>query len=139
MKRKIFILLLLSTIGLANANSCNTDCYINVDSLFQINLSTLKKKVSESAECVTITNKANLDFLYVISLLSDMNCISSQNNCVDSNTIQAIENWYLKKKKFVTCEKLRKAYSLLRPQVFKSFNEYEEYSKELDQLKIKEE
>lgn len=138
MKREIFILL-LSTIGIVNVNSCNTNCYINVDSLFQINLSTLKKDVSESAECVTITNKANLDFLYVISLLSDINYISPQNNCVNSNTVQAIENWYLKNKKFVTCEKIRKAYSLLRPHVFKSFDESEEYSKELDQLKIKKE
>ena len=137
MKRVIF-LLLLSTIGLVNANSCNTNCYINVDSLFQINLSVLKKDVSDSIENKVIVDKNSLEFLFAVSLLSGIDFLYTKNNSTNLKLIMALEVWYLKNKKNITGEKVKKAYFLLKPYLFNNFEDFEIYSKELDQLKIEE-
>jgi len=137
MKRVIF-LLLLSTIGLVNANSCNTNCYINVDSLFQINLSVLKKDVSDSIENKVIVDKNSLEFLFAVSLLSGIDFLYTKNNSTNLKLIMALEVWYLKNKKNITGEKVKKTYLLLKPYLFNNFEDFEIYSKELDQLKIEE-
>ena len=137
MKRVIF-LLLLSTIGLVNANSCNTNFYINVDSLFQINLSVLKKDVSDSIENKVIVDKNSLEFLFAVSLLSGIDFLYTKNNSTNLKSIMALEVWYLKNKKNITGEKVKKAYLLLKPYLFNNFEDFEIYSKELDQLKIEE-
>jgi len=137
MKRGIF-LLLMSTIGLVNANSCNTNCYINVDSLFQINLSVLKKDVSDSIENKVIVDKNSLEFLFAVSLLSGIDFLYTKNNSTNLKLIMALEVWYLKNKKNITGEKVKKTYLLLKPYLFNNFEDFEIYSKELDQLKIEE-
>ena len=138
MKRERFILL-FSAIAIFNANSCNTNCNINVDSLFQINLSTLKKDVSGSIENITIVNKNNLEFLFAVSLLSGIDFLNPKDNSTNLKSILAIEVWYSNKKKYITCEIIKKAYLLLTPNLFNNFEEFEIFSKELDELKIKEE
>ena len=104
MKRGIF-LLLMSTIGLVNANSCNTNCYINVDSLFQINLSVLKKDVSDSIENKVIVDKNSLEFLFAVSLLSGIDFLYTKNNSTNLKLIMALEVWYLKNKKKLQVKK----------------------------------
>ena len=138
MKRKIFILLLCTTTAI-NVNSCNTDCEIIVDSLFQINILTLKKDVSCSKENKNIVNKNSLEFLFAVSLLSGIDFLNPKDNSTNLKSILTIEKWYLNKKKYITCEKIKKAYLFLKPNLFNSFEEFEIFSKELDELKIKEE
>jgi len=128
----------MSTIGLVNANSCNTNCYINVDSLFQINLSVLKKDVSDSIENKVIVDKNSLEFLFAVSLLSGIDFLYTKNNSTNLKLIMALEVWYLKNKKNITGEKVKKTYLLLKPYLFNNFEDFEIYSKELDQLKIEE-
>jgi hypothetical protein len=138
MKRNIFILV-LSAIAIVNIYSCNTNCEINVDSLFQINLSTLKKNISGSNENVTIVNRNSLEFLYAVSVLSGIDFINVKDNSTNLKLVLAIESWYSNKKKFITCEKIKKAYLLIKPHLFKNYEEIENFSKELDQITIKEE
>ena len=131
-------LLLLSTIGLVNANSCNTNCYMNVDSLFQINLSILKKDVTDSIKNKVIIDKNSIEFLFAASLLSGIDFLDAKNNSTNLKSIMALEVWYLKNKKNITGEKVKKAYLLLKPYLFNNFEDFEIYSKELDQLEIEE-
>lgn len=137
--RSIIIVLFFNVISLINVYSCNLHCDINIDSLFVTNIINLKELVKDSSKDV-IVRRENIKFLYVISLLSGKDFISDPHNTVvDSITIAAIEDWSQKKKKYITCEKIKKAYYLLEPPIFNTFEDLERYSKELEQIKINDE
>nr|WP_320037138.1 hypothetical protein [uncultured Bacteroides sp.] len=139
MKKIIFILLLLNTFCIVKVNSCNKDCDVNIDSLFKKNLSSMKKMTRGTSKDVLVKERKIIKFLYVISLLSDLDFMPDPHKpVVNTKTILAIESWYKKKKKYITCEKIKKAYSLLLPPPFKNLEELDKYSDELDQLRIKE-
>ncbi|MBP1631546.1 MAG: hypothetical protein H6Q15_2439 [Bacteroidetes bacterium] len=138
MKKIIFILLLLNVFCVIKVNSCNKDCDVNIDSLFKKNLSSIKKMTRGSSKDVLVKEREIIKFLYVISLLSDLDFMPAPHKpIVNTKTILAIESWYKKKKKYITCEKIKKAYSLLLPPPFKNIEELDKYSDELDQLRIK--
>ena len=132
--------MLFNAICIIKANGCDLDCDIDVDSLFRVNLLELKECVEDSTENVIVQERKNIMFLYVISLLSGKNFTSDPHNVtINFNTILKIEDWYQKKKKYITCEKIKKAYFLLTPSLFNSFEDFEKYSSELDELIIKDE
>lgn len=138
--KSIIIVLLFNTICVINIKSCNLCCDINIDSLFETNLLELKESVGDSSRDVIVQERNNIRFLYAISLLAGRDFISDPHNAViNSMTIAAIEDWYQKKKKYITCEKIEKAYSLIEPPLFNTVEEVERYSFELEQLKIKDE
>lgn len=139
MKKIIFILLLLNAFCIVKVNSCNKDCDVNIDSLFKKNLSSMKKMTRGSSKDVLVKERDIIKFLYVISLLSDLDFMPDPHKpVVNTKTILVIESWYKEKKKYITCEKIKKAYSLLIPPPFKNIEELDKYSDELDQLRIKE-
>ncbi len=132
-------MLLLNAFCIVKVNSCNKDCDVNIDSLFKKNLSSMKKMTRGSSKDVLVKERDIIKFLYVISLLSDLDFMPDPHKpVVNTKTILAIESWYKKKKKYITCEKIKKAYSLLLPPPFKNLEELDKYSDELDQLRIKE-
>ncbi len=132
-------MLLLNTFCIVKVNSCNKDCDVNIDSLFKKNLSSMKKMTRGTSKDVLVKERKIIKFLYVISLLSDLDFMPDPHKpVVNTKTILAIESWYKKKKKYITCEKIKKAYSLLLPPPFKNLEELDKYSDELDQLRIKE-
>jgi len=138
--KNIIIILLFNVFCLIKAGGCNLNCDINIDSLFITNLIELNESVKGSSKYVVVQERNNIMFLYVISLLSGKDFISDPHNAaINFETILEIENWYRRKKKYITCEKIKKAYSLLYPPLFKTFEDFEKYSNELDQLKIKDE
>lgn len=132
-------MLLLNAFCIVKVNSCNKDCGVNIDSLFKKNLSSMKKMTRDSSKDVLVKEREIIKFLYVISLLSNLDFMPDPHKpVVNTKTILAIENWYKEKKKYITCEKIKKAYSLLLPPPFKNLEELDKYSDELDQLRIKE-
>ena len=138
--KSIILVLFFNVISIINVNSCNLYCEINIDSLFKTNLMKLKGLVKDSSKDVIVQKRNSIKFLYVISLLSDEDFnIDPHNTVVNSMTIAAIEDWYQKKKKYITCEKIKKAYYLLEPPMFNTIEDLERYSNELDQIKIKDE
>lgn len=137
--RTIIIVLIFNTISIINVNSCNLCCDINIDSLFRTNLMKLKKLVKDSSKYVVVQERNSIKFLYVISLLSGKFVSDPHNVVINFTTIVVIEDWYQKKKKHITCEKIKKAYSLLEPPMFNTIEEVERYSNELEQLEIKDE
>lgn len=88
---------------------------------------------------MVVQERNSIKFLYVISLLSGKFISDPHNVVINFTTIVAIEDWYQKKKKYITCEKIKKAYSLLEPPMFNTIEEVERYSDELEQLEIKDE
>lgn len=92
-----------------------------------------------SSKYVVVQERNSIKFLYVISLLSGKFISDPRNVVVNSITIAAIEDWYQKKKRYITCEKIKKAYSLLEPLMFNTVEDVERYSNELMQLEIKDE
>jgi len=138
--KNIIIILLFNFICIIKANCCDINCDVNIDSLFRVNLIELKESVTDSSKNVIVQEKNNIMFLYVISLLSGKDFISDPHNVViNYNTILEIESWYQKEKKYITCEKIEKAYSLLQPKLFRTFEDFEKYSIELEDLIIKDE
>lgn len=137
--RTIIIVLIFNIISITNVNSCNLCCDINIDSLFRTNLMKLKELVKDSSKYVVVQERNSIKFLYVISLLSGKFISDPHNVVINFTTIVAIEDWYQKKKKYITCEKIKKAYSLLEPPMFNTIEEVERYSDELEQLEIKDE
>ncbi|QUT75597.1 hypothetical protein INE81_02057 [Bacteroides salyersiae] len=137
--RTIIIVLFFNIISIINVNSCNLCCDINIDSLFRTNLMKLKELVKDSSKYVVVQERNSIKFLYVISLLSGKFISDPHNVVVNSITIAAIEDWYQKKKIYITCEKIKKAYSLLEPPMFNTVEDVEKYSNELEQLEIKDE
>lgn len=137
--RTIIIVLIFNIISIINVNSCNLCCDINIDSLFRTNLMKLKELVKDSSKYVVVQERNSIKFLYVISLLSGKFISDPHNVVINFTTIVAVEDWYQKKKKYVTCEKIKKAYSLLEPPMFNTIEEVERYSDELEQLEIKDE
>lgn len=137
--RTIIIVLIFNIISIINVNSCNLCCDINIDSLFRTNLMKLKELVKDSSKYVVVQERNSIKFLYVISLLSGKFISDPHNVVINFTTIVAIEDWYQKKKKYITCEKIKKAYSLLEPPMFNTIEEVERYSDELEQLEIKDE
>ncbi len=132
-------MLLLNAFCVIKVKSCNTDCDVNIDSLFKKNLSSMIKMTRGSSKDVLVKERDIIKFLYVISLLSDLDFMPDPHKpVVNTKTILAIESWYKKKKKYITCEKIKKAYSLLLPPPFKNIEKLDKYSDELDQLRIKE-
>ncbi|MBT9874594.1 hypothetical protein GPL06_17640 [Bacteroides salyersiae] len=99
----------------------------------------LKELVKDSSKYVVVQERNSIKFLYVISLLSGKFISDPHNVVVNSITIAAIEDWYQKKKIYITCEKIKKAYSLLEPPMFNTVEDVEKYSNELEQLEIKDE
>ena len=137
--RTIIIVLFFNIISIINVNSCNLCCDINIDSLFRTNLMKLKELVKDSSKYVVVQERNSIKFLYVISLLSGKFISDPHNVVVNSITIAAIEDWYQKKKIYITCEKIKKAYSLLEPPMLNTVEDVEKYSNELEQLEIKDE
>jgi len=137
--RTIIIVLIFNIISIINVNSCNLCCDINIDSLFRTNLMKLKELVKDSSKYVVVQERNSIKFLYVISLLSGKFISDPHNVVINFTTIVAIEDWYQKKKKYITCEKIKKAYSLLELPMFNTIEEVERYSDELEQLEIKDE
>lgn len=137
--RTIIIVLFFNIISIININGCNLCCDINIDSLFRTNLMKLKELVKDSSKYVVVQERNSIKFLYVISLLSGKFISDPHNVVVNSITIAAIEDWYQKKKIYITCEKIKKAYSLLGPPMFNTVEDVERYSNELEQLEIKDE
>ncbi|MFR2069038.1 MAG: hypothetical protein ACLS4S_02120 [Bacteroides nordii] len=99
----------------------------------------LKELVKDSSKYVVVQERNSIKFLYVISLLSGKFISDPHNVVINFTTIVAIEDWYQKKKKYITCEKIKKAYSLLELPMFNTIEEVERYSDELEQLEIKDE
>lgn len=139
MKKIIFILLLLNAFCIVKVNSCNKDCDVNIDSLFKKNLSSMKKITRGSSEDVLVKERDVIKFLYAITFLSGQNFVRDPHNpVVNTKIILAIEGWYKKKKKYITCDKIKKAYSFLYPPPFRNIEELNKYFDELDQVIIKE-
>jgi len=137
MKKIIIILILFNIICTTKVIGCDLNCDINIDSLFRTNFMQLKAIVNDSSKYVIVEERSNIKFLYIISILSGKNFISDPHDVVvDSVIILAMEDWYQKKKKYITCEKIKKAYTLLEPLPLKTPEEVEMYSVELEQLKI---
>ena len=139
MEKKIFVILLFFAINVIKISSCN-NCDINVDSLFLTNLSILKQATPDSTGYVTIQGRDNLEFLFVVSSLSGKDAFENVYiHKISTTKILFIEDWYKNKKKYITCEKVKKAYSLLYPPMFNTFEDFERFEKELDELEIKDE
>lgn len=116
--------------------SCNEGC--DVDSLFRANIANLHQIVEDSQGDIIVLEENCIQFLYVVSLLSEENFdINPHNVTISNSVLSKIKDWYQNKKKHITCERLRRAYSLLKPPLFKNHEEIEDYSIELEKLKIK--
>ncbi|BEG98175.1 hypothetical protein BSYN_04400 [Bacteroides sedimenti] len=99
----------------------------------------MKKMTRGSSKDVLVKERDNVEFLWAISLLSGQNFASYPGNTVvNAKIILAIESWYKKKKKYITCDKIKKAYSFLYPPPFRNIEELNKYFDELDQVEIKE-
>jgi hypothetical protein len=61
MKKIIFILLLLNAFCVIKVKSCNTDCDVNIDSLFKKNLSSIKKMTRGSSKDVLVKKERLLN------------------------------------------------------------------------------
>ena len=149
MKQKKIMILLIGIISIANITNieaCPTDCDINVDSLFQKNISILKESIKErtryikdATEYIEIKDIDNRKFLFAVSFLSGIDVIYDF-HIVWVTTVEmvtAIENWYNDKKERITCEKVKEAYLALEPKYFNNIEEILEYNVGLEkQLKI---
>lgn len=130
------IIILLGSIYFMNAYSYNEDC--DIDSLFKANFTYLQNVIGDSQEDAIVLEENCVKFLYVVSLLSEENfSINPHNVTINNSILSKIKHWYQVKREYITCEKLEKAYSLLIPPLFKSHEDIEEYSIELEKLKIR--
>lgn len=136
--KKILFFIIWGMLFVNKSYIFSADCKTNVDSLFHVNFVELKEIIKDSSNNVVVQETSNVEFLYVVTLLSGKNFIADPHAVVvNSKIILEIEKWYKDNKECVTCEKIMKAYSLLLPPLFKSIEELDEYSKEMDQLEIK--
>jgi hypothetical protein len=137
MKLKIFIILILGIINVTNIKACSIDCDINVDSLFQKNISMLKGNIIDTTEYIVVENNDNWKFLFAVSFLSGINTVYDFHTTRTTvEIVAAIENWYNDKKEKITCERVKKAYLALEPPCLKNIEEIEKYTEELEKLKI---
>ncbi|WP_185153898.1 sialate O-acetylesterase [Dysgonomonas sp. 520] len=114
-----------------------TNCDINVDSLFQTNISMLKESFTDTTEYIRVLDNDNWKFLFMVGFISGINTIYDCHIARTTKTmVIAIEEWYNDKKEKVTCENVKSAYLALEPRFFNDIDEIEIFGKELDKLKI---
>ncbi|MDR0230688.1 MAG: hypothetical protein LBI82_01025 [Dysgonamonadaceae bacterium] len=130
--KKIIILISISIIGIFESRACD----LNVDSLFQKHICSLMQNSNDTSSFVVVTERDDLIFITVASLLSGKDFMNPHESKINKKEIAAIKEWYCEKKEYITCYKVKRAYSLVIPPLAKDLDELDKYLKELDEIKI---
>ena len=119
-------------------------CYktiTDVDSVFCVNISTLKKRIKKEKICRLneAEDSKQRDFLVAISYMSDRNFWGATPHKmprIDKKLLKEIKFWYKRHKYLITLDILRRFYCAVYPPLM-NIEEMERYFEELDKYVIR--